>query len=183
MLLPTRTTLKDIEDICKDLVVIPSGSNLAVGSTMLKFARLDQRKVEAPKFWGLIAEDEERMLSISPAGRELARGIMGRSMVLSSVVYKVVPYRAIIEMSYNKKVESISLAEVSSYWFQHFRRDLAKSKGVRYEQVSCFIHIAVGAELGRIVDRAGSETRLTFNQNTMTEFLLGKHNQYEANEQ
>jgi hypothetical protein len=180
MLLPTRTTLKDIEDICRDLAVNPSGSKLAVGSTMLNFARLDRRKVEALKFLELVAEDGERILSVSPAGRELARGIVGRSTVLSSVVYKVVPYRAIIEMSYNKKAESISLTEVGSYWFQHFRGDLAKSKGVRYEQAFCFFHIAVGAELGRIVGRAGSETKLTFDQKTMTEFFLGKHNQYEA---
>jgi hypothetical protein len=167
MPLPARVTIKDAEDICIDLMAGPN-----VGGALPNL--LDDKKVAAANYWGLLAENGEQRFTVTQAGRELARGSSFHPAVFMYIIQNVLPYRAIIHFASEGRGESVSPAEIIRYWFKHFSADLATSRGTRLDQVFCFLHIAEAAGLGKLrIGRVGQSTRFEFNKQRVAEFVRG----------
>jgi hypothetical protein len=67
--LPIRTTLADIKEVCSYLASKPTGATFSEAKAVLDPKRLDGRKLSALKTWGLITEDEGRLKATRPGGR------------------------------------------------------------------------------------------------------------------
>jgi tRNA A-37 threonylcarbamoyl transferase component Bud32 len=173
MALPIRTTLDDIRDICAYFAAKPTGATIAEAKTVLDSKRLDGRKLAALKFWGLIAEDGDR-LKASPEGRELTKGNSWLSTILSGVIRNVQPYCAIVERAGHRQEQSMTATEVAAHWHEHFRGDVGESDSIVNDQAVCFFNVAEGAGLGVVVQgRRGSPTRFEFDDDKVHAFIHG----------
>lgn len=174
MSLPIRTTLEDVTDICTYLATKPTGATVGEAKTVLDSKRLDWRKLNALKFWGLLEPGEERLI-LTPAGREFARGDTWRRSVCLQITRNIPAYRSIIERSFMRKEDSVSSTDVAAHWYQHFREEAGTSDKIVNDQALCFFHIANGAELGTtVVGRHGSSTRLQYIPDNVASFMSGQ---------
>lgn len=174
MALPIRTTVEDIKEICAYLATKPTGSTVQEAKTVLDAKRLDGRKLNALKYWGLITEEDDGKLKATPTGRELSKGDSWLATVLTGVVRNHPPYRAIIERAAHRKEDAITATEVSAHWHEHFRDDVGESDRIINDQAVCFFNVAESAGLGvSVAGRKGSPTRFEFLQEKITAFIHG----------
>jgi hypothetical protein len=155
MPLPIRIALSDIEAICGHFVTKPAGVSQAevIGEKVL-----DLGKLSALKFWGLI-EDTGTKLRLS------ARGLLvvcdngaHKARALREVVAVVPPYGSIIVRAVYRDEMIILSSEIAAHWQRHFSADVHFS--TLNHQTVCFLRIAEGAGLGRlVVGRKGQQTR------------------------
>jgi len=172
MALPVRTSLEDIQRICRYLVTKPTGVTSNEARRVLGENLLRPYKVSALKFWGLITEEEGR-LRIANDGRVIAKNEQsGLSQVLKKVIREKEPYYAVLERAVHNDEGSIGALEVAAYWHENFSDDVASSDGVLNEQAVCFFQIVVGAGLGELtVGRKGAPTRIDFNHDEIEAFV------------
>jgi hypothetical protein len=150
MALPIRTTVEDIKEICEYLATKPTGATLAEAKTVLESNRLDGRKLNALKFWGLISEEDNKLRTTS-SGRELAKGADWLISVLSGVVRNIPPYSAIVERAAHRKEEELTSTDVAAHWHEYFRSDVGNTDSIVSDQAMCFFRVAEGAGLGTII--------------------------------
>ena len=72
MSLPIRTTLADVDALCRYLITKPTGATLPEAKAVLDSKVLDGRKLNALKFWRLI-DDSSGKLVITERGRLVAK--------------------------------------------------------------------------------------------------------------
>lgn len=113
--LPIRTTVDDIESLCKYLATKPTGATIQEAKAVLDSKYLDARKLSAMKFWGLI-EDQER-LKLTADGRMVTKD---KKNILSKIIKSIAPYKAIVERAVYRKEESLTATEVAAHWHDHF---------------------------------------------------------------
>jgi hypothetical protein len=182
--LPARISIKDAEEICMYFASEPSRAKPTESWARSNTPRVEKNKLAAVKYWRLVVEGKDQRLSVSAAGRELARGGAFHSAVLTYILQKAPPYRAIIESVNQDKAESISPSDVITYWFKHFRSDLSAAKGTQFDQVFCFFHIAAGAGLGELnIGRAGNPSRFKFNLQRVSDFVAGQLQAFDESRQ
>lgn len=162
--LPIRTTVDDVVAVCKYLATKPTGATLPEARAVVDNKHLDGRKLTALKFWGVIEDDSNGRIKITPEGR---RAVMDsgahQSSVLRGVIRGVSPYRAIVELVAHRGQETITSTDLAAHWYEHFRSDVSDSDKVLKDQAICFFHIAQAADLGElIIGRKGMQTRFDF---------------------
>jgi hypothetical protein len=135
---------------------------------------LDGRKLSALKLWGLL-EDSEGRLKLTPEGRLAAKDAgAGLAPVLSRVVARIEPYKAIVERAALRKELSISATDAAVHWHEHFAEEVSDNDKILNDQAVCFFQLAEGAGLGQvIVGRRGSPTRFEFDEPAVTKFVDG----------
>lgn len=175
MSLPIRTTLDDIQAVCAYLATKPIGATLAEAKVVVDKKRLDGRKINALKFWGLIEDDENKM-KLTNLGRKCVKDSCAhRSEVLRKVVRQVPPYLGIVERAAHRHEETISATDVAAHWHEHFRSDVSDSEKTLNDQAVCFFQIAQGADLGTItIGRKGMPTRFDFDADSAQAFVDGR---------
>ena len=183
MSLPIRTTLDDINAVCGYLITKPTGATLAEAKAVLDRKRLDGRKLNAMRFWGLIEENGDK-LKVTDRGRRLVRDAGAfRSQVLREIVLDVAPYFAMVERVAHGDQESVTATEVATHWHEHFKDDAANTDKILNDQAVCFFQIAQAADLGElIVGRKGKPTRFDFDSDTTREFVDGTSVDTQENE-
>ena len=174
MLLPIRTTVDDIHAVCVYLVTKPTGATLKEAKAVVDKKVLDGRKLVALKFWGLI-EDDGSKLKITDQGRQYVKdGGSSRSEVLSEVVRRVEPYKAIVERAALREEGPIGATDVAAHWHEHFRNEVSDSDKILNDQAVCFFQIAQGADLGTLtIGRKGMPTRFDFDADATRAFVDG----------
>lgn len=171
MALPIRTTLDDIEQLCKYLAKKPMGATIQEARTVLDSKYLDGRKLSALKAWGLVEEHDGR-LKLREEGRLLVKDPASSGAVFARIVQSVRPYNALVERVAHRKETDIAATDVAAYWHEHFAHEVADSEKILNDQAVCFFQIATGAELGKIViGRRGSSTRFEFNAAALALFI------------
>jgi CAP12/Pycsar effector protein, TIR domain len=167
MQLPVRTALADIEAICGYLITKPAGVSPA---EVINEKALDPRKLSALKFWGLI-EDTGTKLRLSERGLLVARERGAhRTRALRGVVAAIPPYGSIIARAVHQNEMIVLSTEIAAHWHQHFRAYL--HLGILNLQIVCFLRIAEGANLGRlVVGRKGQQTRFELVEDDARAFL------------
>ncbi len=172
MSLPIRTTLDDVDALCKFLVKKATGATVAEAKKILDAKYLDGRKINALKTWGLIDEQTDGRLKITGPGRQLTRDAAGREKALLGTIGRVAPYRAIVERASHRSEFSISVTDVAAHWHEHFTEETSDSERILNDQAVCFFQIASGANLGTlVVGRKGSPTRFEFNVSALEAFV------------
>ena len=172
MSLPIRTTIDDIEEICRYLSTKPTGASLKEAKSVLEAKRLDGRKLSALKAWGLIEELEDGRLKVTSAGRNCVKSNEDCVEALIEVIRKIPPYTGIVERAAHRQEDSLTSSEVAAHWFDHFRGLVSESDKILNDQAICFFHIAAGAGLGTLIaGRKGSPTRFSFNIQALKRFL------------
>ena len=163
MIVPTRTTVKDIETICKYLVTKPTGAKNAEAKAVISTSIWVSRKIDALKYFGLV-EDEGDKTKITQRGRSfVAENFAFSSVVLLDVILDVQPYFAVIDKILRNNKYSLTATEIAAFWNDHYKNQTSGSESMLMEQVSCFFNIAEGADLGKkIVGRKGKMTRFEF---------------------
>jgi Predicted nucleotide-binding protein containing TIR-like domain len=155
MPLPVRTALADIEAICGYFITKPAG---ATAAEVVNEKALDRRKLSALKFWGLI-EDTGSKVRLSKRGLLVARDNGAhRARALRGVVAAIPPYGSIIARAVHRNEMIVLSTEVAAHWHRHFRAYV--HLGILNHQIVCFLRVAEGANLGRlVVGRKGQQTR------------------------
>ena len=169
MSLPIRTTPDDIKAVCNYLATKPTGATLAEARAVVDKKRLDGRKLNALKFWGLVQDDGPKM-KITELGRRAVKDHSAFvSEVLREVVREVPPYFSVIERIVHRQEETISVTEVAAHWHENFKSDVSDSEKILNDQAVCFFQVAQGADLGvLIIGRKGSQTRFDFYEQSAT---------------
>jgi hypothetical protein len=167
MPLPVRTALADIEAICGYLITKPAGVSPA---EVINEKALDRRKLSALKFWGLI-EDTGTKLRLSERGLLVARDRGAhKAEALREVVASIAPYAAVIARAVYRNEMIVLSTEVAAHWHKDFRSDV--HLGILNHQVVCFLRVAEGANLGRlVVGRKGQPTRFDLVEDDARTFL------------
>jgi len=171
MLLPVRTAPEDIEAICGYLLAKPDGVSPA---EVINQKTLDGRKLSALRFWGLI-EDTSGKLKLSERGVRVAaeRGAH-RAKALRDILVATPPYGSVIARAVHRNEMIILSSEIAAHWQRHFRAYLHVHSGVLNHQIVCFLRIAEGANLGRlVVGRKGKETRFEISEDDARDLLNG----------
>jgi predicted nucleotide-binding protein len=175
MSLPIRTTLDDVDTVCKFLVKKPTGASVAEAKKILDSKYLDGRKINGLKAWGFIEEQADGKLKITEYGRQLTRDAAGREKALLGAVSRVAPYKAIVERSAHRAESSLSATDVAAHWHEHFADESSENDRILNDQAVCFFQIASGANLGAlVVGRKGAPTRFEFNASTVSAFVEGR---------
>jgi Predicted nucleotide-binding protein containing TIR-like domain len=157
MPLPVRTTLADIEVICRYLLARPEGATLATLAAALGDI-FDLRKLFALKFWGLIADDGSTIRLTARGRRAVDAAGLDRESALREVLAVTPPYAAVIARTVAQGEPVVLASDVADYWQQRFKSDC--QFGILNHQIVCFFRIAEGAGLGRLlVGRKGQQTR------------------------
>jgi predicted nucleotide-binding protein len=157
MPLPVRTTLADIEVICRYLLARPEGATSATLAAALSDI-FDLRKLFALKFWGLLADDGSTIRLTARGRRALDAAGPEREGALREVVAVTPPYAAVIARTAAQGEPVVLASDVAAHWQQHFKSDC--QFGILNHQIVCFFRIAEGAGLGRLlVGRKGQQTR------------------------
>ncbi len=170
-MLPIRTTLEDIDAVCKYLATKPTGASKEEAKAVLNSKTLDPRKINALKFWGLI-EDENGRMKLTQKGRQIAKDKGANCFkVLRDVVRKVKPYSSIVERAAHSGEFTVPATDVAAHWHNHFRSEVSSGDRVLNDQANCFFQIAQGADLGKIViGRKGNPTRFDFDSEEVSKF-------------
>lgn len=163
MSLPIRTTLADVDALCRYLITKPTGATLPEAKAVLDSKVLDGRKLNALKFWRLI-DDASGKLVITDRGRLMAKDNGARRAdAFRAVVNEVAPYKSVVERSVHKGERTFSAVEVAAHWHQHFKAESSSNDKILNDQAVCFFQIAEGADLGKLViGRKGQPTRFEF---------------------
>ncbi|MFC2150796.1 TIR domain-containing protein [Calditrichota bacterium] len=166
MSLPIRTTLEDVNVVCRYLATKPTGATLAEAKAVVNSKHLDGRKLSAMRIWGLIIETEQNKLKLTELGRESVRNDgKDQAKAFLQVVRNIAPYNAIIERLIHRGEDAISATEVAVHWYEHFKTQVSDNDRILNDQAVCFFQLAEGAGLGNLViGRKGSPTRLDFNR-------------------
>jgi hypothetical protein len=171
MRLPVRTALADIETICGYFAGKPGG---ATPAEVVNERSLDRRKLSAVKSWGLI-EAAGTKLRLSERGLLFTRDNgMRRAEALLEVVAATPPYAAVIARAVHRSETVLLSTEVAAHWHRHYRAyvDLR----VLNHQTVCFLRVAEGAALGRlVVGRKGQQTRFELAEDDARAFLKDVH--------
>jgi len=167
MPLPVRIALADIEAICGYFITKPAGATTA---EVVNEKALDRRKMSALKFWGLI-EDTGTKLRLSERGLLVARDNGAhRARALRGVVAAIPPYGSIIARAVHRNEMVVLSTEVAAHWHRHFRAYV--HLGILNHQIVCFLRVAEGANLGRlVVGRKGQQTRFELVEDDARAFL------------
>lgn len=172
MALPIRTTLDDIREVCRYLASKPAGATVAEGKAVIDSKHLDGRKLTALKSWGLIDEQDNERLKLTPAGRQLTKDAGQEQEVLLSVIKGVPAYSAIVERAAHRHEDSLDTTEVGAHWHEHFREDAGDNESIINDRAVCFFHVAAGAGLGTIIPgRRGKPTRMSFSADALTAYV------------
>jgi hypothetical protein len=176
MAFPIRATIADVEAVCGYLLSKPTGATQAEAKAVLDSSILDQRKIGALKFWGLIVVDDDTgKMRLSERGRAVARDKGARkAKPLREAIAETEGYRAVVERAVHRNELTIAAAEVAAHWHQHFRASASESDETINQQAICFFQLAEGADLGRlIVGRKGQPTRFEFHEGNARAFVEG----------
>ncbi|MYD52309.1 MAG: hypothetical protein F4W93_12640 [Dehalococcoidia bacterium] len=175
MSLPIRTTVEDIDAVCKYLATKPTGATLAEARAVVDKKRLDGRKLTALKFWELIEDTDDNKMKITEQGRRCVRDSgAARSSVLREVIRKIGPYAAVVERAVHGREESFSATDVAANWHEHFRDEVSENDKILNDQAICFFQIAQGADLGVLkIGRKGMPTRFEFDTDAARIFVEG----------
>lgn len=170
-MLPVKTTIDDVLEVCRYLSSKPTGSTIADAKAVIDKKRLDPRKISALKFWKLITDQDSR-LKISESGRILIKGESEQHNILMDVIRSCPPYNAIIERAIHKHEDSFTSNDVAAHWHEHFRSDVSDKESTLNDQAVCFFQIVTGAGLGTlIIGRVGRPTRISFNVGALNAFM------------
>ncbi len=171
MALPIRTTMDDVIDVCRYLAGKPTGSTIKEAKTVLDKKRLDGRKLNALKFWGLIDEVDDGRFKVTEPGRKIIKNPEEQVATLRAVIKRIPPYNAIIERAAHQHEDSVSTTDVAALWHEHFPAEVADTDKILKDQAVCFFQLASGADLGNmIVGRKGAATRLSFSTQAIQAF-------------
>src|SRR5256885_2967766 len=141
MSLPIRTVKEDVDAVCGYLAKKPTGSTVPEAKRVLDSKHLDGRKLSALKTWGLI-EDSGGRLRVTNDGRLFVTPDgANKTRVLTSVVRRIAPYRAVVERAAHRVEESISATDVAAHWHEHFPGEVADTDKVLNDQAVCFFQI------------------------------------------
>jgi predicted nucleotide-binding protein len=175
MTLPIRTTLHDIDAVCGYLATKPTGATTAEAKAVLDKKRLDGRKLNALKYWGLIEENGGRM-KLTALGRQADRDKGAyRSGALNEVIRSVAPYTAAVERAVHTGASTVTATEVAAHWHEHFKDEASDSDRILSDQAICFFQVAQGADLGQLtIGRRGQPTRFEFDSNVAQAFVDGR---------
>jgi hypothetical protein len=166
MRLPVRTALADIEAICAYFAAKPAGATLA---EIINERALDRRKLSALKFWGLI-EAADTKLRLTERGLLVVRnnGAL-RAQALRDVIAATTPYAAIVARAVHRGEKILLSVDVAAHWHRHFRAYI--DLRVLNHQTVCFLRVAEGANLGRlVVGRKGQQTRFELSEDEARAF-------------
>ena len=157
VLLPIRTAPQDVETICGYLFARPDGVSPA---ELLAQQTVDARKLVALQFWGMIVDAGSR-LKLSERGRlAVADGGAQKVRAMRDVVAATPPYGSVIARAVERNEALVLSSDVASHWQREFRAYLHFHAGTLNHQIVCFLRVAEGADLGRlVVGRKGKETR------------------------
>lgn len=170
MSLPIRTTVDDIQDVCNYLATKPTGATLAEAKAVLDSKRLDPRKLNALRSWGLIEDQDDRM-KVTQRGRDLLKSENELRTVLSDVIRNTPPYLAIIERATHRHEDALASTEVAAHWHKHFRDEASDSEKILRDQAVCFFQVASGAGLGKVIRGGGGQpTRFSFAAEALNRF-------------
>ncbi len=169
MLLPIRTAPQDVEAICGYLVTRPDG---VYPAELLVQRTIDGRKLAALQFWGMIESVGSR-LKLSERGRlVVADGGAHKARAMRDVVAATPPYRSVIARAVERNEALVLSSDVASHWQRDFRAYLHFHAGTLNHQIVCFLRVAEGADLGRlVVGRKGKETRFELREDDARRFV------------
>jgi len=168
--LPVRTAVADIEAICGYLMTKPAGAAAAEVAAALGDKSFDWRRLLAVKFWGLV-EDTGAALRLTERGRLVVSDHGAhRAAALRQVLAAIPPYGAAIASAVHRNETTILAPDIAAHWHRHFRGDV--QFGILNHQIVCFLRIAEGADLGRlVVGRKGQQTRFELAQSGARAFV------------
>ncbi len=171
MSLPIFTTVEDVNSIASYLRNKPVGATIAEAKAVLKEVA-EGRKISAFVFWGVVTRDGEK-IKLTQRGWDIARKTRTHEQVFLEILDHVVPYRSVLEWAYHQKLESITNADVASYWHDHHSDATGSdNENTIKDQAVCFFRIAEAAGIGKFsIGRRGSATRLDVNRVSITHYI------------
>lgn len=172
MFLPIRTTMSDVEQVCRYLSKKPTGATIKEAKAAIGATVLDPRKLSAFKTWGLVEQSDDR-IRITERGRRTARDDQtNRHVALREAIGEISPYFAVIERAFHRQEKELTAVDVAVFWHGHFPNEAGTKDKTLNDQAVCFFQILEGAGLGKVtIGRKGSPTRFGFNIDQLEQLL------------
>jgi predicted nucleotide-binding protein len=169
--LPIKTSSDDALRVIAYLKTKPTGASISDAKAVVENRLIDNRKLRAYDFWGLIASDGVR-LSLTEDGREVARNPDAASTVFRRVIDRITPYRSAIEWAHHQGFSDLDLNDLAAHWHSHNLEDVGQNDTTLKDSVTCFFSLAEAAGLGRyVVGRHGNATRLELNRSDVADYV------------
>ncbi|MCH8344265.1 MAG: nucleotide-binding protein [Planctomycetes bacterium] len=179
MSLPIKTTIEDVDVICKYLSSKATGATMKEAKAVLDPKYLDGRKLSALETWGFIEQSVDR-LKLTSRGRDFNSGDANRRQaILRAIVGSCEQYSAIVERAVHQKQADVDAKAVGAHWHDHFKDEVSATESGLGAQATTFFRLAEGAGLGTmILGRRGQPTRFEWIQSAAAEYCAnGGHDE------
>lgn len=162
----------EIDAICVYLNRKPAGATHA--KTMKVIGKTDSNGVKrsACVQLGFIDIDDNRRLKITGRGRDVARGQGKRTQSYLDAISSFPPYTAVIAGAVRNGMFTITVPDVSSFWYERFSAVVSKSLPTRNSQSICFFYLLEGAGMGTMTDgQPGQNSQFSLDEGKARKFL------------
>lgn len=177
MYLPTLARKKDVQAICKFLLVIPEGADKDEITTALRIG--NSRKLTDCEKWGFIENNDQGRYVITERGRNVKGSDGKRKQAYLDAISDFPAYVAIIERAVREGKFTVLATDVSSYWDQHLPPKFVATKNVRRSQVISFFRLLDETALGNMTKGTrGTDTIFEFKEPATRKFL----SEFQANQ-
>lgn len=171
MTLPIKTTLDDVDVLCKYLSSKATGATTKEAKAVIESKYLDGRKLSALEGWGFIDQNGDR-IKITSRGRDYHNGNADqRQAILLDIIRSCNPYSAVVERAALRKEDKVDSKEIGGRWYDHFKDDVSEKESGLSAQANTFFRVAEGAGLGAMVlGRGGLPTRIDWNTSAIAQY-------------
>jgi hypothetical protein len=172
MSLPLMTSDDDVEAIVEYLITKPEGTTITEAQTILPRALLEDRKINAFVYWGVITKDGD-FIKLNLLGKDISMTAPeNRYLIYQKLIYNLKPYQSVLEWMFKKDFQEVTNIEVSSHWQMHFKSELGTSdENMMKSMATCFLQICQSAGFGRLTTGRHSQTNLF----KIDKYTIGKY--------
>src|ERR1035437_5075929 len=172
MALPIQTSAEDVQIVVDYLKTKPTGVTVAEAKTILG-KHLDARKINGYTVWQFLKKDGDK-LKLDEFGRQLSRTTdEGKRALYANVLKNIKPYHSCLEWAFHKKYETLTNAEVASFWHEHLTKEVGiENETTLKDAAVCFFNVVEAAGLGKLfMGRHGGTTRFEFNITAVGQYV------------
>lgn len=168
MTLPIKTTLEDVDVICKYFSSKATGATTKEAKAVIESKYLDGRKLSSLEGWGFIDQNGDR-IKLTSRGRDYHNGNADqRQAILLDIIRSCNPYSAVVEHASHRKEDSVNSKDIGAHWDEHFKDEVSATESGLSAQANTFFRVAEGAGLGAmILGRRGQPTRIDWNKSAI----------------
>lgn len=149
MSLPMMTSSHDVMDIVNFLASKPNGTTLTDAMTSLPRSLMEDRKLNAFLYWGVIRIQGDR-IELDSLGKDLNMiAPENRYLVYQKLIHTTKLYKLAVDWMFQKGFNEVTNIEVASFWHMKYKSEIGSSdENIMKSMATCFLQICEAANFG-----------------------------------